>query len=99
MKYLPLYFEWMETGFIPTNGLCNFFGKCHDEFEVTVKRKYHLFKRIMPDYAVGSYWAVGDYYGEMWHRKFTPMRQSVVLLLAAMNGELTAKNLKQYNQR
>lgn len=87
MKYLPLYEKWMESGKIPTWGLCSFFEK--DE----------LFKLIDPENGKGiTYWGFPeasmcqfDYYPdflERQHYEFTPLRQTVVLLMAAMNNEL-----------
>jgi hypothetical protein len=79
-KYLKLYYEWIKTGVIPSNGLCSIF--CHDE----------LFQLIDPERGDRiTYWGheaentVCDI--EKWY-EFTPLRQNVVLLMAAMNNEL-----------
>ena len=98
MKYLPLYFEWIKTGLIPTDGLCDFFNRESDSDEFfdlikpTVEDMEQLFKEDLP-----SLWWGSEEWGQSW--VFTPRRQHFILLMAAMNGELTDKNLKQYNQR
>lgn len=87
-KYLPLYYEWMNTG-LPSNGLCESLeNSCDlDYFDNGQGINYW------------GYWAdKGDvriYSGDVNHeermnmlRQFTPLRQNIVLLLAAMNGEL-----------
>lgn len=80
-KYLKLYYEWMTRGRIPNNGLCNCF-KVDDE----------LFNLIDPELGEHeSYWGYDGpdlpLIDDLWH-SFTPLRQNVVLLMAAMNGEL-----------
>lgn len=85
MKYLDKYYQWMESGKIDDNGLCNALGK----------RSVNKFKpkRIMKINFVDSdvtYWAYGGESKSI--RKiatdFTPLRQNIVLFLAAQNGEL-----------
>lgn len=79
-KYLPLYEKWIKTGRLPNNGLCAIFPQ--DE----------LFDLIDPEEgAHETYWG---YEGSMkvpdltmWY-EFTTLRQNVVLLMAAMAGEL-----------
>jgi hypothetical protein len=84
-KYLPLYYEWLESGVLPGPGLCHIFQS--DE----------LFKLIDPDRGgLDFYWGYDGEQGchgyinnyEKVERDFTPMRQNVVLFMAAMNNEL-----------
>jgi hypothetical protein len=80
-KYLKLYYEWMESERIPTNGLCSYFGTTDE-----------LFSLIDPDRGECLiYWGHEEEFlvsmDRTWH-EFTPLRQNVVLLMAAMNGEL-----------
>lgn len=89
MKYLEYYEKAMKTGkLVNGNGLCG----------------EHLFnlELIRPtteervEYALNAYWASGysvDDWDNMSKRhetqcKFTPLRQTIVLLLAAEAGEL-----------
>lgn len=87
-KYLPLYEKWMKSGKLPEDGLCNLF--VNDP----------LFELIDPGWC--GYWGYDgfdSYYGdpyyddhcgsmnEVWY-DFTPLRQNIVLLMAALNGEL-----------
>lgn len=84
-KYLSLYIAWMEKGRLPSNGLCHYFQD--DE----------LFNLIDPEKgSMETYWAYDDDdhvqdtdWSEMnrWF-SFNPLRQTIVLLMAAMNNEL-----------
>lgn len=81
-KYLPLYEKWMETGRIPCvvgvetiGGLCSIF---HDD---------KLFKLMEPVPYKAGYWGDDVNYG-CDYDTFTPLRQTIVLFLAAMAGEL-----------
>jgi hypothetical protein len=90
-RYLPLYEEWMENGSIPGEGLCGSLDKEGQE----------LLKNFVPtnedenvlmedDYSI-EYWGSGLKYSDDVIEKmysFTPLRQTIVLLMAAMNGEL-----------
>jgi len=81
-KYLPLYYKWMKQGRIPNDGLCNSLDYS-EEFRLYFANNLR------------GYWG---YNGESTHNlceidpegpyKFTPLRQNIVLFLAAMNGEL-----------
>lgn len=82
-RYLKFYFEWVEDGVLPHgNGLCQLFNG--DEF----------FDLIDPEFGdMNSYWGCDDYergsnYRSETANVFGPLRQNIVLLMAAMNGEL-----------
>jgi hypothetical protein len=91
-KYLPLYYEWMETGLLPHSGLCRCLNVFNDN---------KLFNLVTPDSQQG-YWAywhefrktplyTQDVSREMSMKlqySFNPLRQNILLFLAAMNGEL-----------
>lgn len=81
-KYLPLYYEWSKARKLPNqNGLCGEFGRAQSgnwSFE-----ENPLFLLLVPDGAEKwSYWAGGI------GVRFNPLRQNIVLLMAALNGEL-----------
>lgn len=81
-KYLDFYYECMKTGQMPCDGLCQAFSQT-DEF-----------KLIDPDRGEQiTYWGCDEPERGHEHRSntahvFGPLRQTVVLLMAAMNGEL-----------
>ena len=87
MKYLELYKRWAKNGEIPLcidSGLCG--GLCG-----SILYKDHEFREL---FASGqskfTYWAMGfnckSEYEVMFD--FNPIRQNIVLFLAAMNNEL-----------
>ena len=78
-KYLKFYKECLRYGFMPNPGLCYTF------------RYDPLFQLIDPERGeMISYWGHdGDDDSEHIIRfEFTPLRQNIVLLMAAMNNEL-----------
>lgn len=83
-KYLPLYYKWMELGGLPkSNGLCDEFGSfISQEFDP-------LFELMLPDHhgIMSGYWAKEDNASDL-GAHFGPLRQTIVLFMAAMNGEL-----------
>jgi hypothetical protein len=81
-KYLDLYKQCIETGEMPDAGLC-----------VCVGRR--ALKKIGAPVDVCWYWGYSDTFMESMFadatiraRAFTPIRQNIVLLLAAINNEL-----------
>lgn len=91
MKYLELYKKWMETGYIEDSkspkrtgegGLCN----------TVIGNKMEIFNPADPaDANYRVYWGYGDQEDTNFRNlcyEFTPLRQTIVLLLAAMNNEL-----------
>ena len=84
--YLDFYYHCMKTGLMPTWGLCNKFKHCE------------LFKLIDPEVGHNiTYWgfelpwpkkAANPNYMDEVRFSFTPLRQTIVLFLAAMNNEL-----------
>jgi len=83
MKYLNYYHEWMRSNQLTDDHGFEVSGLCK-----TPISNGRLFNRIEPideDY-YEAYWARGgdDYAGG----KFSPLRQTFVLFLAAMNNEL-----------
>lgn len=88
MKYLPLYYKWIKKG-LPEDGLCN-----------SLPENDALFQLMTPldEYKYLAYWGFN---GEMRYRRsyglaineeiwnsFTPLRQNIILFMAALNGEL-----------
>ena len=82
-KYLPLYRKWLKSG-LQTEGLCGFFYGDP------------LFELINPEHGYDFFWGYDGMVDNHTHVHdeqdlfygFTPIRQNVVLLMAAMNGEL-----------
>jgi len=90
MKYLPLYYEWLEKGEIPLKETSHLYGGLCSIFH-TGKRRNKFLSLLAPDYDHDSYWGIEFH---EWHTiknaetDFTPLRQTIVLFMAAMNGEL-----------
>ena len=76
-KYLPLYEKWMEHG-LDGHGLCRAFQNNRIGYS-TLDR--YFFTKLEADY-------YGDRFIEDAIGQFTPLRQNIILLLAAMNNEL-----------
>jgi len=83
MKYLKFYNLWAESKVMPFGGLCNNF----------VDSDINLFRPKNASY--WKFWAfnskestLSDSYMFRKKYEFTPTRQNIVLLMAAMNGEL-----------
>lgn len=88
-KYLDFHNQCVSIGEIPNSGLCaNFGGES-------------FFELLCPGDLLdeASYWGFdgndrhigNDYGGDMFHdvfRLYTPLRQNIVLLMAAINNEL-----------
>lgn len=94
-KYLPLYKTWVKAGELPEDGLCNCFGLCLSEDEYELDPEHELFPLMYPEETSNppsGYWGCGPEEqmidGNNWNKEFTPLRQNIVLLMAAMNGEL-----------
>jgi hypothetical protein len=93
--FLDFYHACMETGKMPGYGLCDRVHKLH-------RRKIKLFHPTQEDldnlFKLGKdriYWGSGlktswyfDPAYEINKHKFTPLRQTIVLLCAAINNEL-----------
>ena len=91
MKLIDLHKEWMEGGKMPESGLCRVFSYIVQEdyywelfqlFRPTVEEKDQLISEGKSSFFWGS-----D--SENWcSTQYTPFRQSIVLLICAMNNEL-----------
>lgn len=80
MKYLPLYESWILSGELCNNGLCH---------SIDDKRYLKLFTPI-PEPKDRLYWAYSGDSSDIITvaKSFCPLRQNIVLFLAAMNNEL-----------
>ena len=91
MKHMDYHNRCMQTGeTIGGYGLCHealcgrIDPKTLELFEPTDEDKKWL---IWEGKSVG-YWGIDGPYDYMTYDKFTPLRQTIVLFMAAMNGEL-----------
>lgn len=84
-KYLPLYKEWMERGSLPKGGLCCCFE--YDDRAYNLLMIFHPTEEECSEYGHGIGWWGRVRYVEG-ITEFTDTRQNIVLLMAAMNGEL-----------
>lgn len=91
-KLIDLHFEWMGTGVLPHfNGLC-------DEFKFSAHNYSETFELFEPtireentDLYIGSYWASDEFIMGDENNRYSgygKIRQSIVLLICAMHGEI-----------
>jgi hypothetical protein len=81
MKYLPLYYEWLEKRLPGGSGLC--LALC----EVSGKDYGHFTHVIFTEDEYDKEQAADFWFTEK-RGVFTPNRQNIILLLAAENNEL-----------
>lgn len=84
------YEKWMENGRLPKGGLCNsLMGTKYRNtlklFGPSCEELYELFKEDLSNIFWGSGLSLND---NDRHIKFTPLRQTIVLLILAMHNEL-----------
>lgn len=100
-KYLDFYESCMKTGQLPGCGLCETFTDYIEDEEGWIDDEpdeiFELFTPTIDDidrlYDEGLcylYWASGlsERYTKKRYHEFTPLRQTIVLFMAAINGEL-----------
>lgn len=78
-KLIDLHKEWCETGKLPKGGLCN-------SLPWEYIKAFSLFDYDQP---YGEFWGCPEYeYGDSRREfEYTPTRQTIVLLICAMNNE------------
>ena len=79
--YLEFYYKYAKSGRIPYDGLCSCF----------TGGEMYIFEPTEDDCNFFAFWGNGGIYeraNTSWMRDFTPLRQNIVLFLAAMHGEL-----------
>ncbi len=85
MKLIDLHKEWTERGVLPDSGLCNTFWQ-------SAAYCYDLLKEILPDedgYLLpNGEFIIGSKVTSEIRCEYTPLRQTIVLLICAMNNEL-----------
>jgi hypothetical protein len=89
-KYLPLYERWAKAERIPYPGLCSCFeGDCQSAELISLFRPYRV---SVYSESNCSFWGYGEdtNTSSLWDEchSFTTLRQTIVLLMAAMNDEL-----------
>ncbi len=91
-NFIELHNEWIESGRMPNSGLCICLSgkmktQLFDLFKPTEEELLHL---VWDGFSSG-YWASGvplDADSDTRYNVYTELRQNIMLLLAAMNGEL-----------
>lgn len=94
-KHLDFYYKCMETGRLPGgDGLCKeaLLGRISesllskiDPMNLCWQYRSNNYEELFGDICL-PYWGSDD---SLWRRgQFTPLRQTIVLLMAAMNNEL-----------
>ena len=87
MKYLSLYYKWMKTGKISDTGLCYALPNGHTIMNLNFKPDGYDGLWGYDGTPYMSYNLTDELYQVIAY-DFTPLRQNIVLFLAAMNGEL-----------
>jgi hypothetical protein len=90
--YLDLYYDWMESGRLPEEGLCKSLPIGSTKLFIPSQDEYGN-PYGDPEMFL---WGYSGHHGDRIDsesipdigRSFTPFRQNIVLFLAAMNGEL-----------
>lgn len=83
MKLIDLYKEWMETGIMPNTGLCPI--SMHTYWEKTFDD--YFYNHMGQGKSI--FWGAGVKIGHKDEKyTFTPLRQTIVLLICAMHDEL-----------
>jgi hypothetical protein len=91
MKLIDLYYQWMEKGRIPRDGLCNSIPSKYDLildlFKPDELERLDMRLNGLSD----AFWASGlsdreSYY--LLSTPFTPLRQTIVLFICAIHGEI-----------
>ena len=97
-KYLPLYHEWIKTGKIGQtnygqyNGLCELF-KNDDAWQLIEATDFET--DSLRDHNIESVWWGSGFHLHVYtvnpekvKSEFTPLRQTILLFMAALNNEL-----------
>lgn len=86
-NYLDSYYKWMETEEMPDDGLCNCF--ISNESLELFKPNQEQVNRLRDEELSELYWGSGLHYNHPdRYSRFTELRQTIVLFMAAMNNEL-----------
>ena len=88
--YLNCYKKWLSVGSMPDEGLCICFA--HDDLTHSEVKQFEPNDSDLKQYKIrrksgGTYWG-SDSSSDPRYHEFTPLRQTIVLFLAAMNNEL-----------
>ena len=89
-KLIDLHFKWMETGLIEYDtGLCNSVpDEYYDTLNLFRPNKREIYHLEIGEYSIG-YWASGlKHYDIGRYRKYTELRQIIVLFICAMHDEI-----------
>jgi len=92
MKLIDLHKEWMEKGQTSENGICNevlkFQGKYYNEMQL-LRPTYNDFNKISDENNCVVFWGAGlSSDNQEICKAYTPLRQTIVLLICAMNNEI-----------
>lgn len=92
-KHIDFYNKYIQTGMLPDQGLCccALSGIIDRQLLKIMEPTDNDYKDLRAEEISTVYWACGlpanlDDHEKKW--PFTPLRQTVILFMAAMNGEL-----------
>lgn len=88
--YIELYKESKQTGLLPHDGNYRLRanGLCNVVVDGRLLGDHRLFKLFIPDNTSLGYWGFGGKSDTLDGYTFTPLRETIVLFMAAMNNEL-----------
>lgn len=87
MKFLELYKKWMKAGALPKDGLCNSLPEElneSDAWKLIVPSEIEMLENLRNG---GGYYFWGSENKYLPFKTFTPQRQTIMLVAAALNGE------------
>lgn len=91
-KLIDLYYKWVEDGKLPNIGLCDSIPKKYLKklklFEPDELEKISIIKRGRDVYYWGFEYSPFKYSLDEMSFSFTPLRQSIILPICAMHGEI-----------
>lgn len=89
-KLIDLYKDWMRVGTLPDQGLCNSIPKKYSKnIKMFQPEEDYLEKLIDKSVSKYLYWGSGSIKSDKDLKYgFTPLRQTIVLFICAMNNEI-----------
>lgn len=88
MKFLELYEKWMKAGRLPEDGLCDSLPAELIKSEAWELIEPDVMERWLNSREGGgyNYWGMENLFADK-ENDFTPQRQTIMLVAAALNGE------------
>lgn len=90
MKLIKLHEEWSEKGKLPNIGLCSSTPSKYRNTLGLLKPTMDDFKQLDKNGLCTNFWGSGLNAYDFWDKfvAYTPLRQTIVLLICAMHDEI-----------